>query len=486
MSAAPLVTVRSQTSLPGRDHALRPSGAPGRRSSTVEVVHPTWWPEAAVVLLWLSILTVVALWVSHGGVQQLGSGPGAMTSIGRLTGLLASDLLLVQVLLMARLPFLERSWGQDELARRHRVVGFSSFTLLCGHIVLITLGYAAASAAGLWGTTVDLVLNYPGMLLAVSGTLALVMVVVTSVRRARTRLRYESWHLLHLYAYLGVGLALPHQLWTGTDFVGDLPATVFWWGLYGLAVGCVLWFRLVLPLIRNLRYRLVVEQVVSEGPGATSVVMSGRGLDHFPARAGQFLTWRFLGAPGWSRGHPYSLSAAPDGVRLRITAADLGDGSSALRSLRPGSRVLVEGPFGRLHAAARRREKLLLMASGVGVTPMRALLEELPQRPGDVVLVYRVHSPDDALFADELNALAESTGATVVTVPGARLRSRESWLPETAAHLGDVEALRQLVPDIHERQVLVCGSPPWMDLVVAAARGAGVADDHIQIERFAY
>ena len=57
------------------------------------------------------------------------------------------------------------------------------------------------------------------MLLATAGTALLVMVVVTSVRAARRRLRYESWHLLHLYAYLGVGLALPHQLWTGTDFV---------------------------------------------------------------------------------------------------------------------------------------------------------------------------------------------------------------------------------------------------------------------------
>jgi DMSO/TMAO reductase YedYZ heme-binding membrane subunit len=54
--------------------------------------------------------------------------------------------------------------------------------------------------------------TYPGMLLALAGTLCLVMVVGTSIRAARTRLRYESWHLLHLYAYLGVGLALPHQL----------------------------------------------------------------------------------------------------------------------------------------------------------------------------------------------------------------------------------------------------------------------------------
>ena len=67
------------------------------------------------------------------------------------------------------------------------------------------------------------------MLLAVAGTACLVMVVVTSVRAARRRLRYESWHLLHLYAYLGVGLALPHQLWTGQEFLASTARTVFWW-----------------------------------------------------------------------------------------------------------------------------------------------------------------------------------------------------------------------------------------------------------------
>ena len=311
---------------------------------------------------------------------------------------------------MARIPFVERSYGQDELARRHRLVGFTSVNLLGAHIVLITLGYAASTTLGLWGTIVDVVLHYPGMLLAVAGTVALCMVVVTSVRKARGRLRYESWHLLHLYAYLGAGLALPHQLWTGQDFVGNLPATVFWWGLYAVAVGSVVWFRVLQPLLLNLRHRLVVAEVRPEGPGVTSVVVVGRELDRFGARAGQFLHWRFLDAPGWSRAHPYSLSAAPDGRSLRITAAHVGDGSSALRSLRPGSRVHVEGPYGRLHAGIRRRQKVLLMASGIGVTPMRALLEELPQGPGDVVLVYRVHSLDQVVFGDELSALAQSRG----------------------------------------------------------------------------
>ncbi|HEX7538072.1 MAG TPA: ferredoxin reductase family protein [Dermatophilaceae bacterium] len=409
-----------------------------------------------------------------------------LTSVGRLTGLVASDLLLIQVLLMARIPLVERAYGQDELARRHRWVGFSSFNLMVVHIVTITLGYAASSPAGLWGTIVDFVLNYPGMLLALAATVALVAVTVTSIRAARARLRYESWHLLHLYAYLGVGLALPHQLWTGKDFLTSPVATVYWWGLWAAAAASVVFWRVGQPLWRSLRHQLVVHEVRSEGDTVTTVVMAGRNLHRLPARAGQFLQWRFLDGPGFTRAHPYSLSAAPDGRTLRITAAHLGDGSAGLASLRPGTRVLFEGPYGRMHEGVRTRRKVLLMASGIGITPMRALLESLDQRPGEVTLLYRTRSEQERIFVDELQALARSRQARYFVMAGGRAKGRDSWLPEHAAHLGDVEALRQFVPGIEGHDVFICGSPGWMDAAEKAVIGAGVPAAHVHIERFTY
>src|SRR4051794_15754634 len=156
---------------------------------------------AALAGLWASLLLVTYWWATGGGIQGLSSWASGLTSTGRLTGLLASDLLLGQVLLMSRLPALEKAFGQDELARVHRLVGFTSFTLMMAHVGLITWGYAAgrlsATPGELWTLTVD----FPGMLLAAVGTACLVMVVVTSIKAARRKLRYESWHLLHLYAY---------------------------------------------------------------------------------------------------------------------------------------------------------------------------------------------------------------------------------------------------------------------------------------------
>jgi predicted ferric reductase len=432
------------------------------------------------------MLAVVALWVSGGGLQGLDQAGSGLTSIGRLTGLVSSDLLLIQVLLMARIPLVERTYGQDELARRHRWVGFSSFNLMLLHIVTITLGYAATSPNGLCGTIVDFVVNYPGMLLAVAGTLALVAVTITSIRAARTRLRYESWHLLHLYAYLGVGLALPHQLWTGNDFVAFTLATVFWWTLWAAAASSVLIWRVGQPTVRSLRHRLVVEQVIAESDTVTTVVMRGRVLDRLPVRAGQFFHWRFLDGPGFTRAHPYSLSAAPDGRTLRITVAHFGDGSARLATLRPGTRVMFEGPYGRLHEGIRTRQKVLLMASGIGITPMRAILEEIDQRPGDVTVLYRARSDQDRILLEELSTLAGLRQARLFVVTGGRASDRPSWLPQHAAHLGEVEALHQLVPDVADHDVFICGSQGWMDAAERAVTAAGVPPEHVHIERFAY
>lgn len=467
----------------GRRVVVAPSG---RRRSGLRPT-PTWWQASSRDALVVSLLLVTGLWAYPHGVADLGGGAAAaLTSLGRLAGLVASDLLLVQVLLMARVPVLERAWGQDELARVHRLVGFTSFDLMVAHIVLIGLGYAGGDGRGYGGLLRelwDMTENLPGVLLAVAGTGCLVLVVVTSVRAARRRLRYESWHLLHLYAYLGVGLALPHQLWNGTDFLANRLATAFWWSAWAVTAGAVLTFRVGVPLYRTVRHRLVVSAVVPEAPGVVSVHLTGRHLDELPVRAGQFLVLRFLTRPGASQAHPYSLSVAPSPYALRVTVKDLGDGSGQVAAVRPGTRVVVEGPYGRLTAERRSTPKVLLLGAGIGITPLRALAEEFPQAPGDVVVLHRVRSLDEAVFRAEFEDLERALGLRAVLVPGPR--SGQSWAPASAGADG-VAALREIVPDVAERDVFVCGPDAWLSAALDAARGAGVPDHRLHAERFTW
>ena len=281
-----------------------------------------------------------------------------------------------------------------------------------------------------------------------------------------------------------MGLALPHQVWTGADFIGNAWARAYWWTLYSAVAASVLVFRLGLPLRRSWRHRLTVARVVHEGPGVVSVHLAGRHLDRLGVRAGQFFLWRFIDGTGSSRAHPFSLSAPPHASGLRITAKTLGTGSARLAALKPGTRVLMEGPYGRLTAAVRTRQTLTFVAAGIGLTPMRALLEELDYAPEEATLIHRTRGPDDVVFADEITELARARGVRVQHLPGARNPLAGSWSP--IGFSSSATALLALAPDIATSDVYLCGPDDWMRAVRTTARAAGVPARQIHSEHFNY
>jgi predicted ferric reductase len=316
---------------------------------------------------------IVWLWV-HGGnsSDDLSSGE-LLTSIGRITGLLASYTGLLQVLLLARLPWLERLVGFDRLSVWHRWNGHVCLELVLAHVVFTVWGYALMDKVSL-PKEISTMLGggvYPGMITATVGTTLLIAVVVTSVVIVRRRLRYEPWYAVHLAAYAGIALAWFHQIPTGNELLLDRVAADYWRALYLVTLGLLVVFRFLAPLAKAFRHRLRVAEVVGEGPGVVSLRITGRKLDRLDARAGQFFLWRFLDRKRWWASHPFSLSAAPDGRSLRITAKALGDFSERMADIRPGTRVVAEGPFGVFTEAARRREKVVLIAGGIGITPIR-------------------------------------------------------------------------------------------------------------------
>jgi ferredoxin-NADP reductase len=296
------------------------------------------------------------------------------------------------------------------------------------------------------------------------------VVGAVSARYARRRLAYETWHFIHLYTYVAVVLAFTHQVAAGTTFTSSAVAETYWYGVWGVALASVFTGRLVLPLWRNLRHRLRVTAVVPENDDVVSVYVTGRDLDRLPARAGQFFLWRFLTKDRWWQANPFSLSAAPDGRTLRLTVKRAGDGSAALRHLKVGTRVFAEGPYGAFTTLHRTRPDALLIAGGVGVTPIRALLEELH---GHAVVIYRVATDRDAVLYDELRELALAKGAELHLVTG----------PAVPDRLAPQE-LARLVPDITGRDVYLCGPPPMMNAVLGSLRELGVPRTQTHFERF--
>ncbi|MGX1911587.1 ferredoxin reductase family protein [Streptomyces phaeochromogenes] len=401
---------------------------------------------------------------------QAGFASNALIVMGRLLGLYGALLMAFQLLLVARLPWLDRRIGMDRLTSWHRWVGFGLLWTLLGHAVFITFGYADSSGMDPVSQLVDLAETVEGVLRAVVALVLILVIGGVSARYARRRLAYETWHFIHLYTYVAVVLAFTHQVAVGTTFTASSFATAYWYGVWGVALGAVVLGRLVLPLWRNMRHQLRVSAVVPESDDVVSIYMTGRDLDRLPARAGQFFLWRFLTKDRWWQANPFSLSAAPDGRTLRLTAKTAGDGTAGLRHLKVGTRVFAEGPYGAFTAMHRTRPESVLIAGGVGVTPIRALLEEVQ---GHAVVIYRVSTDRDAVLYDELRELAQSKGAELHLVSG----------PVSPDKLAPNELVR-LVPDIGDRDVFLCGPPPMMNAVLGSLRELNVPKQQIHFERF--
>ncbi|MGW2702038.1 ferredoxin reductase family protein [Streptomyces sp. NPDC001340] len=440
--------------------AAPPLPLTARRSPAGPVLAVLWAGAAAVVALW---------WADTGTV--VGTA-GWLTGAGRIAGLLCGYACAVLVGLMARVPLLEVRIGSDRVARWHAMAGRYTVCLLVAHIALILAGYAAQDRASLWHEAVTVVLDYPEMLKATAGTVILFAVGVTSVRAARRRTSYEFWYYVHLLTYAAVFLAFGHQLALGEQFNGKPVATAFWYALYLGVAALVLWFRVLAPVRLNRRHRLRVESVHKEAPGVYSVVVHGRHLDGLGARPGQFFRWRFLGeGMGWTS-TPYSLSAPPRPDRLRITVKALGDHSAAVALLRPGTRVWAEGPYGSLTADRATGQRSLLIAAGVGITPLRALFETLP---GEVTLLYRARGAEDLALGGELEAIARWRGAQLLYA----LNGPRGERPSITA-----QSLRATFPNLPDHDVYICGPHGFAQDVYGALRAAGVPDRRIHHESF--
>ena len=433
-----------------------------------------WVGDVAVAAAGLGLGAVIAMAVTAETAGSLHSPGGWTIFAGRMAALVGSYLLLLSVLLVGRIPAVEAAVGQERLVRWHRWLGPWPLVLLSVHAVTITVGYAQLARTGAWHQFGVFLSQYPDVLASTVALGLLLAAGVTSVRAARRRMRYETWWAVHLYTYLAMALAFSHQLANGMSFIVHPLVRVLWGVLWASTAGVVLLYRVGLPIGRTLRHRLKVVEVREEAPGVVSIVCAGRAVDRLAVSGGQFFQWRFLTRGLWWHAHPYSLSALPHPPHLRVTVKEAGDQSSALRSLRPGTRVVIEGPYGSFTPHLRQGPKVLLVAAGVGVTPIRALLEDLPAGVKPTV-VLRASSRQDLVLRDEVAELVARRGGTLHELVGPRSKVKL-----------DARALKRLVPDIRSRDLYICGPEGFTKRLVTAARALSVPEDRIHHEAFAF
>jgi len=422
--------------------------------------------------LWLITAGAVAAtaWAGIGAPQPVRFN---LPLLAHTSGLLAGYGVTVMVALMSRAPALERGVGADRLARWHGKGGRAIFCLILVHGIAATAAWATVQGTSVWAATID-VLRMPGLIAATTGTIIFLTVGAISAQSMRRKLRYETWHFLHLLTYLAIALSFSHEL-AGPDLAGLPLVQVAWSLLYTFSFGLILRYRVLAPLTQTWRHRLRVDHVVDEGAGVVSIILRGRHLHELNAESGQFFRWRFLTRTLWRSSHPFSLSAPPHQQFLRITVKAVGDGTRSIHAVRPGTRVLAAGPYGAMTNGRRQGRGVLLIGGGVGITPMRALFETLPVPGRDLTLLYRASSTEEILFRDELEHIARHRGAQLIFLTGPASDPRNAITAQT---------LKAIVPDLATRDVYICASPRLASAATMALTQAGLPRRQLHHEDF--
>lgn len=435
-------------------------------------------------IAWLSVVAVTAMFLIDGGLNNITDAASALGAFSRLSSLVATDLLLIHMLLVARVPWIDKYYGHDKSTIAHKKLGKPILYLVIAHFAASLTQFAITDGKNLLDEFLSLISIFE-LLLATASLALMVLVVVTSLNIARRKLSYEAWFIVHLLSYIAVGVAVPHLFTMGSDIAGKPIPTIYWVTLYAFVTFNVVWYRVLVPVLRGLRHNLRVQAVVRESSDSVSIYLSGTQLDKLGGQAGQFYLFRPLTPKQWWRPHPFSISAAPNSNFVRFTIGARGDDTALLQSIKPGTRVMLEGPYGVFTEERRTRERVLLIASGIGIPPVRALAESMASRPGDLTVIYRVRNAEDAALLEEVREIARRRQINLHVVEGRR-GSNDSWLNWDARNLPDQARLIEMAPWVSESDVYICGPLEWTKSVERAVKRAGTPEHQIHAEEYAW
>ncbi len=439
------------------------------------------WKQWRWILLWLAqIVLISAVWLSSSG-KLIGTGyVPTLIAFARLAGLLAAFTVLTQVVLVSRVTFIERDFGLDRLTRMHRWNGFAALVLVFMHVPTLILAYSTV-----YGVQPPEVLplffqNFEDTLQAFIAEILLVIVAVSSLVIARKRLRYEWWYAIHLLTYLVVLFSFGHQIENGRELAKLEWFRTYWIALYGLVFLLVVYYRFARQLLLYKQQDFRVARIVEEASGVHSVYLRGKNIRNFHYTAGQFGKFRFLAKGFWLQEHPFSFSIEPNSDELRISVKTLGDFTASIAQLPENTRVIVDGPYGRFTTERITQKRVVYIAGGIGITPIRSMLGALAESGSQkkVWLFYSTKASSERVFEKELARISRDMDLSLRNVVQEGPKKRD------IAGMFSVDVLKKELKNLSGTDFYICGPPGMMRAIKTQLLDAGVAPVNIHTEEF--
>jgi predicted ferric reductase len=398
---------------------------------------------------------------------------GFWTNFSVALGFTGLAMMGLEFVLVARFTAVAAPFGQDALLQFHRQIGYVGLGFILIHFGIsakwneATPANAIAAPALVWFGMVALV--------------ALVVLIATSAWRKRLRLSYEFWHVLHsvLAVVLIVG-ALGHVFFVD-EYVSSLWKQILWGLMSAAFIAVLVWVRVAKP--RRARSRpWQVTRVTPELGQTTTVAMTPPPGTEFTFAPGQFAWFAFGRSPFSLTQHPFSFSSSAERTEVAVAIKALGDFTSTVSALQPGSTVYVDGPHGVFSIDYDEGPGFGLLAGGVGIAGLISTLRTMADRHDvrPVVLFYANRDWDGVAFRDDLEALKPRLDLAVVHV---LTSPSDDWTGETGYLTAEV--LARHLPDGYRRfQYFICGPDPMMDASESALIALGVPPDRVHTERF--
>jgi 3-phenylpropionate/trans-cinnamate dioxygenase ferredoxin reductase subunit len=392
-------------------------------------------------------------------------------------GFVGLAMLALQFALTARINLIESSYGIDIILQFHRYISLVAFGLIVIHPIILFI--VQPETIGLLN-----IIEAPWRArLAVLSVLALITLIVTSIWRQKLKIPYEPWRIAHgVLAVLAVAFGLGHALGV-SNYLGLFWKGVLWSAIALFALWLLVYVRLVKPWMMT-RQPYLVEEVIPQRNKVWTLALRPRGREVMHFQPGQF-AWITLGiSPFRMREHPFSMSSSAEHPeRLEFSIKELGDFTSKIKEVQPGTKAFLDGPYGvftidRYWDAAG----FVLIAGGIGITPIMSMLFTAADRQDDrpFTLIYANKTWEDITFREELEELKNRLDLSVIHV----LREPpEDWSGETG--YVDRELIERYIP-IHRgsRQYFICAAPVMMDAVEAALHELDVPITNIHMEHF--
>ncbi|PSB12773.1 oxidoreductase [filamentous cyanobacterium CCP2] len=392
-------------------------------------------------------------------------------------GFIGLAMMALQFALTARINRIEASYGIDIILQFHRYISLVAFGLILIHPILLFINQPE---------TLQLlnVFEAPWRAqAAVAGTIALIVLVITSVFRKQLKIPYEPWRTLHgLLAMSAIVLGLAHAI--GVSYYLSLFwKVVLWSGLILAALLLMAYVRLIKPMMMT-RKPYLVEDVISQRGDVWTLALRPHGHEGITFEPGQF-AWITLNiSPFRMREHPFSMSSSGDHAeRLEFSIKALGDFTKRIKDVKPGTKAYLDGPYG-VFTTDRYWDSagFVLIAGGIGITPMMSMLLTAAERKDDrpFLLIYASRSWEDVTFREELENLKEQLDLKVIHV---LRKADDDWEGETG--YVDRDLLERYIP-LHRgsRQYFICAAPVMMDQVERALHDLDVPITNIHMEHF--